>query len=132
MNGDGAIAIPADDAIDIDVPLRGAHAATVRLLIASLGADAGFSVDEIDDLKLAVSEVFTLMLEYAEDAGNPRARLTLAITGSTFAIRLSSDSTSGALELDPLAAAILSSVVDEYHIGVDEVRLVKHATDSAA
>ncbi|WP_040495856.1 ATP-binding protein [Ilumatobacter nonamiensis] len=125
-----ASAIPPDDAIDIDVPLRASHAATVRLLIASLGADAGFSIDEIDDLKLAVSEVFTLLTENAPADGNHRARLRLLIEGPSFVIELRDDRSPAPIELDPLSATILASVTDEHQVDVHGVRLVKRLAES--
>ncbi|MEP4648780.1 MAG: hypothetical protein ABJ314_01240, partial [Ilumatobacter sp.] len=54
------------DTIDIAVPLRDEHAATLRLIVASLGSENGLSIDEIDDVKLAVSEVFTLLTDDAD------------------------------------------------------------------
>lgn len=123
--------IPLNDAIEIDVPLRASHAATVRLLVASLGADAGFSVDEIDDLKLAVSEVFTLLTETAPRESQHRAHLSLLIDDTSFVIELGNDRASAPIELDPLASAILSSVTDEHDVGQARVRLVKRLTESA-
>ena len=45
--------------VRLQVPSRDEFASTVRVVVASIGADAGFSVDDIDDLRLAVSEVFS-------------------------------------------------------------------------
>lgn len=117
-----------DDAIDIDVPLRARHAATLRLLVASLGADAGFSIDEIDDLKLAVSEVFTILTESAEADGTGRARIRLLVDHAAFVIEIRDERASAAMELDPLSATILSSVTDEHRVDTHGVRLVKRLT----
>ncbi|MGA9275920.1 ATP-binding protein [Ilumatobacter sp.] len=123
--------IPSDEAIDIDVPLRARHGATLRLLVASLGADAGFSIDEIDDLKLAVSEVFNVLIDSAPSDGTHRARMRLLVDESMFVIQFRTDQSVGAPELDPLAETILSSVTDEYHLDGDGVRLVKRAVETS-
>ena len=49
--------------VDVTVPLRAEFASIVRLIAASLGADAGFTVDDIDDLRLALSEVFSSLVD---------------------------------------------------------------------
>jgi len=131
MVDDTASSIPSDDAIDIDVPLRTSHGATLRLLVAAIGADAGFSVDEIDDLKLAVSEVFTTLVEAAPDGGAPRARMRLLVDESTFVIQFLTDRSVKTPELDPLAETILSSVTDDHHVGDDGIRLVKQAVETS-
>jgi hypothetical protein len=122
------ISIPADDAIVIDVPLRPSHGATLRLMVASLGADAGFTIDDLDDLKLAVSEVFTLLVE----SGEGRARLRILVEDSSFIIEMGTDRAEHAIELDPLSTTILSSVTDDYHVDRHSVRIVKHLTGSTA
>ena len=128
---DDADNLPGGDAIDVDVPLRTEYAATIRLLVASLGADVGFSIDEIDDLKLAVSEVFTQMVEADGEDDSRRAHLRLTIGGSSLGVHLSAGADAAPLELDPLSTAILSSVVDAHTVTTDGVRLVKRVTESA-
>ena len=124
--------LPGGDAIDVEVPLRTEYAATIRLLVASLGADAGFSIDEIDDLKLAVSEVFTQMVEVGGDTGTGRAHLRLTLGDASLGVHVSAGADAGVLELDPLSTAILSSVVDAHRVTSDGVSLVKAVTESAA
>ncbi len=124
--------LPSGDFIGVEVPLRTKYAATIRLLVASLAADAGFSIDEIDDLKLAVSEVFTQMVEADGERGAGRARLRLQLGDSSIGVHLTSDVDAGPLELDPLSTAILSSVVDAHRVATDGVSLVKHVTESVA
>ena len=58
--------------VDVTVPLRPEYASIVRLVTASLGADAGFTVDDIDDLRLAMSEVFSALV----DASAGRLRIS--------------------------------------------------------
>ena len=116
-------AISAAEAIEIGVPLLAEHAATLRVIIASLGSDNGLSIDENDDLKLAVSEVFTVLIDHAADSG--RALIRYWAETGTIRIHLTNDVDDHVLELDTVAQAILSSVVDEYTVGSDGVMLVK-------
>ena len=114
------------DTIDVALPLRAEHAGTLRVLVATLGADAGFNVDEIDDLKLAVSEVFTLLVDDAEAVGATRAHARIVATDNSVEVCLHHGQQNEHLELDALAATILASVVDSHRIDADGVTLMKH------
>lgn len=120
------------DTIDVALPLRAEHAATLRVLVATLGADAGFNIDEIDDLKLAVSEVFTLLVEGADAVGASRAHVHIIATDASVEICLHRGQADDSIELDLLAATILSSVVDSHRIDGDGVTLLKHRHESNA
>ncbi len=130
--GDTPTAGTSDDAIEISVPLRPEHAATLRIIVASLGSDNGLSVDEIDDLKLAVSEAFTLLLEDADAAGATRAHAIYIGTPGTITITLHRGLDDETLELDALGASILSSVVDRYVVDGTGFTLVKLAAEVSA
>lgn len=122
-----------NERVVLSVPARSEFARTVRLAAAELGVRTGMNIDDVDDVKLAVEEVFVYACERA-DAGQV-----------TFAFELGD----GSLELlvGPLpgtpedygtdaageryARFILESVCDEYEIierdGACHVRLVKRA-----
>lgn len=122
----------SDDAVEIGVPLRAEHASTLRVIVASLGSDLNMSVDEIDDVKLAVSEVFTLMCDGAEEAGATRARVRFTAMGDTVAIHLDRGLTDEAFVLDALAASIISSVVDRHTIDHTGITVWKRAGETSA
>jgi anti-sigma regulatory factor (Ser/Thr protein kinase) len=118
----------ADEAIEIGLPLRSEHGATLRVIVASLGSDNGNTIDEIDDLKLAVSEVFSLLID---DAGTSPGRAVVRYwsEAGTIRVHLTHGGDNLSLELDALARAILSSVVDEYTVDGDGIMLLKRATE---
>jgi hypothetical protein len=117
------------DTIQLEVPLRPAFASSVRLVASSLAADAGFSVDEIEDLRLGVSEVFSVLAEHAGGSeGDPRLRALFSVDGDVLAIRLDSVPRLEA-ELDELATSILRSVVDSFEQDATGFALVKQARE---
>lgn len=118
------------DTIEIVVPLRAEHAATLRVIVASLGSDNGLSVDEIDDVKLAVSEVFTLLADDADERGATHAHVGYTAESGAITITLHRGLDDEQLELDALAATILSSVVDEHVVDAAGIKLVKHAAEA--
>lgn len=114
-----------DDGIAISVPLKMERGATVRLLAAAMGADAGFSVDEIDDLKLAVSEVFSTLVETGDDVDAARVHVRYLPIDGGIRVELHRGVDADHITFDPLASTILSSVVDEHTVTPAGVSIVK-------
>lgn len=115
-----------DDHFDVIVPLRTRYASTVRMIAASLGAEAGFTVDEIDDVRLALDEVFSLLAErYAGD----RVRTNFRLDGRQLIASLTLESGPVDVQPDELAANILRSVVDSYEFAPTGVTLAKRAAE---
>lgn len=116
-----------DDHFEVIVPLRTRYASTVRMIAASLGAEAGFTVDEIDDLRLALDEVFSLL---AEGHAGERVRTMFRVDGRQISAALTLDSGSIDVEPDELASNILRSVVDRFEFTDGAVTLTKVATEN--
>ena len=113
--------------IDVSVPLRPEFASTVRTMAVSVGADAGLSVDELDDLRLALSEIFSVLA----DEGPPEGRALLSIRlgqGELF-VSVRSDQDGAVYHLDELALGILRSVTDSHDIGPNSFSFSKRSTD---
>ncbi len=119
LDGPIELALPADTRL-----LR-----LVRLVASGLASTAGFDVDELDDLRIAVDEAVAALLE-----GGNGSRLVLRfdvgetevdMTGSTPA------GTSGPLDPDrvELSTQILAAVCDEHELDVSNgnvrVRIAK-------
>jgi len=115
------------DHFEVIVPLRTRYASTVRMIAASLGAEAGFTVDEIDDLRLALDEVFSLL---AERHVGERVRTRFRLDGHQLVAGLTLESGSVDVEPDELATNILRSVVDQYEFTPAGVTLTKRASES--
>jgi hypothetical protein len=116
----------ADDQFELIVPLRTRYASTVRIIAASLGADAGFTVDEIDDVRLALDEVFSML---AERHVGERVRTTFRLDDHQLIARFRLESGPVDVAPDDLAANILRSVVDRYEFTSEGVTLTKRASE---
>ena len=64
--------------VEIHVPADVAFVSTLRLTAASLGARCELTVDDIEDLRLAVDEACALLLPLARPASILDARFSLA------------------------------------------------------
>lgn len=69
---------PVEGVVEIRVPAEASYVATVRIAAASLAARCDLTVDDIEDLRLAVDEACSLLLQRAEPDGTLDARFELA------------------------------------------------------
>lgn len=116
----------ADDQFEVIVPLHTRYASTVRIIAASLGAEAGFTVDEIDDVRLALDEVFSML---AERHVGERVRTTFRLDDHQLIAGFKLESGPVDVTPDELATNILRSVVDHYEFTSERVTLVKRASE---
>lgn len=119
-------ATPTDSTIEVVLPARTDMAATLRVLVASLGADVGFTLDEIDDVRLAVNEVFA---STADSDAIERFSASFVPGPGILTIMLFALGPTP-ITLDELATTIMGSVVDELVIDGGTVTLVKRAHEA--
>ena len=127
-----ASAHPSDgvNLVEVTVPLRTDFIATLRTVAASLGADAGFSIDEIDDLRLAISEIVSSLID-STTASDDRIVASFDLGVAGVAVAITTQRGEMQVDLDDLASSILESVVDEYEVVGPRVTLVKLASEAA-
>ncbi len=117
--------------VEVTVPLRTDFIATLRTVAASLGADAGFSIDEIDDLRLAISEIVSSLID-STTSSDDRIVASFELRTAGVAVAITTQRGAIDIQLDDLAASILGSVVDEYVVTGPRVNLVKLASEAAS
>jgi serine/threonine-protein kinase RsbW len=117
----------------LSVPARGEFARTVRLVAAELGTRVGMSIDDVDDVRLAVEEAFVFGCDRC--AGEP---VTFTFTLLPGVIEVLVGPVPGEAGHDDSGEAgeryarfILESICDEFELverdGASYVRLVKRA-----
>jgi serine/threonine-protein kinase RsbW len=110
------------DRIELAIPAQPEFLRLVRLASADVGSRAGLDFEEIDDLKIAVSEACSLLL-----GGDAAVRLEFEFDDGRVDVEGAS---AGAADVDrTLSLAIIGAVVDEHDLTVDgdrtHFRLVK-------
>jgi anti-sigma regulatory factor (Ser/Thr protein kinase) len=101
--------------VRLSVPASPRFLAAARVVAASLGVEAGLSVDDLDDLRLGVNELVSLMIE----AATPEARVDLEfeVHGDRITVRGVLDGGIHAvLEIDELTRRIVDAVVDDHEV----------------
>ncbi|MDQ1722429.1 MAG: serine/threonine-protein kinase RsbW [Pseudonocardiales bacterium] len=74
----------ATDTVELTVPADPAYLSVLRAVIASLAARRDFTLDEIDDLRIAVDEAGALLLPHA----GPASQLSAVFGGSATSLRV--------------------------------------------
>jgi serine/threonine-protein kinase RsbW len=69
---------PDGDVVEVRVPANVLYVSTLRLTAASLAARCDLTVDDIEDLRLAVDEACALLLPHASPHSALEARFALA------------------------------------------------------
>ena len=103
------------DEIRLEIPAAPAYLRLARLAVADVGARAGWSYEDIDDLRIAVDE-----LCYAVGAGGEHGRIELTYRTLDRAIEVlgTGHETAPLAEPGELAAAIIAAVVDDFDLDV--------------
>ena len=122
------------DHVELDVPLASRYASTVRAVAASVGADLGFSVDDIDDLRLGVNEAVSILSDI-DDPTQARIHIRFETDGGAVTVRCSRQGVAQPVvedDIDVLARRILDVVVDEYSVdGSGHITVVKRLGPAA-
>jgi serine/threonine-protein kinase RsbW len=114
------------DRISVNLPLVVHQASTLRTMAAAIGADAGFSIDELDDLRLAMSEIVAALAE----PGSAPTRLTTSFVVRDGVLEVEMTSDDGRrCDLDELSSAIMASVTDSFEVDGAMVRFRKRPVE---
>jgi serine/threonine-protein kinase RsbW len=68
---------PDGDAVEVRIPAEVVYVSTLRLTAASLAARCDLTIDDIEDLRLAVDEACALLLPHAAEKSTLDARFEL-------------------------------------------------------
>lgn len=122
---------PVDGTIELTIPPDPKLLRLVRLVASGLGSTAGFDVDELDDLRIAVDEAVTALLEGGDGARLP---MTFEVGGGAVAMVASTAvATADPLDADRLeiSTQILAAVCDEHEFRIEDgalhVRIYRRA-----
>ena len=101
----------------LSLPPRSSHLRIARLTASSFAADLGFGLDDTEDLRVAVTELCSALLqdERSGDGDGPRIELHYRVDGDRVVVEGRRPGMSGALpELDPIARELLAVTTDAH------------------
>jgi serine/threonine-protein kinase RsbW len=108
----GSIAVEERDFVEVRIPAVGAYLSVLRTATAGLAARLDFTLDEIEDLRIAVDESCAMLLQKAVEGTSLTCRFDLA--GSALAITVSAPTSDGKPPArDTFAWTVLTALAGE-------------------
>jgi len=112
--------LAAGDHIELTFPARGDLIVLARLVTSAISARAGFDIEELEDLRLAVGELCLLTLQ-GHDARYGDLRLELSVLDDAIGVQCTLEHAAPGGETHPeedesalLSQQILDALVDEH------------------
>lgn len=108
----GGTAVGVHDFVEVQIPADGAYLSVLRTATAGLAARLDFTLDEIEDLRIAVDEACAMLLQRALEHSNLTCRFDLA--DAALAITVSARTTDGTPPArDTFAWTVLTALAGE-------------------
>ena len=114
-----------DDEIRLGVPAIGSYGRVARLAVVGLASRSGFSYDEVEDLRIAVGEIFGLLVQ-PEDA-DVRLVFSCRLRPDALDLTATREPPGAIPQISDLSSQILHAVADEVDVdlGAATIRIVK-------
>jgi anti-sigma regulatory factor (Ser/Thr protein kinase) len=113
-----------DEPVRLSVPASMRYLSAARVVAASLGAESGLHVDDLDDLRLGVNELLSLLVESSAPGG--RIDLEFAVRDGAITVQGSlQGGVAHAVEVDELTRRIVEAVLDRHELDGTSFSLTK-------
>lgn len=116
--------------VRLEVPPAARYLSAARLVAASMAADVGLSVDDLDDLRLGVDELMSALIAgiAAGDSDGARIALEYVADDRSVTVRGGVEGAVANAVPDSLTARILSAVADRYELGPSSFLISKSSS----
>ena len=116
---DGAgVAPDADDFVEVRLPADGAYLSVLRTATAGLAARLDFTIDEIEDLRIAVDEACAMLL--AQVVADTELHCRFSVAPPTLTVEVTAPTRDGrAPARDTFAWTVLTALAGDVHATVD-------------
>ncbi|NJA55490.1 anti-sigma regulatory factor [Streptomyces sp. NEAU-H3] len=112
-----------EDFVEVRLPAAGAYLSVLRTATAGLAARLDFTLDEIEDLRIAVDEACAILLQQA--VRGSVLRCVFRLIGEALEVIVSAPTTDGrAPERDTFAWTVLSALAGKVESSVSEDKTV--------
>ncbi|MEO6885142.1 MAG: ATP-binding protein [Jatrophihabitantaceae bacterium] len=119
---------PDGDVVQIAVPADTGYVATLRLTAASLAARCDLTIDDIEDLRLAVDEACSLLLPHSASPGVFSARFVLAAGELSVAVSIACADAEVHLDREGFAWTVLAALASSVAVDNENGRLAVTVT----
>ena len=98
-------------------PARLEYVRITRLVVSGLASQVPFTLDETEDVRIAVDELCSTVIDHAAD--DAEIVVSFQIDGSTIRMRTTAVSLDDEVELDELSEHILRATVDSHTVELE-------------
>jgi serine/threonine-protein kinase RsbW len=110
------------DQVELSVPASSAYLAVLRTTSAGLGARLGLTLDDIEDLRIAVDEACAMLLPIAAPGANLQCRFELQLDTLEVLVSVAAARTDLPTR-ESFSWTVLSALADEVHSSVGDGRV---------
>jgi serine/threonine-protein kinase RsbW len=122
--------VPSPETVQLKIPASFAFVRLTRLVISGLATQVPFTLDETEDLRIAVDELCSTLIDASADGSELVATFVLAERTLSFEATVP---TGKPVELDELSSHILAASVDSHSVTSDgSTAVARMAKTSAA
>lgn len=124
-----------DDCIKLSFPVNAAYVSSARLTASSVANRMGFDIDEIEDIKTAVSEACTFVIKTLTAAAGVNFEISFSLIGDEIKIVIATQGTASATNSEEinLSLVMIRALVDEFNLADTEgvtITMTKKHKDS--
>jgi len=110
---------PAGARITLQFPASPRFVRVARMTLSAAASAAAFDVEELEDLRIAVTELVNILVE----AGGAEIELRIELGDDAIEVRGESDA-HAVPDIDPLTEQILGAIVDDHRLRASDGRVV--------
>jgi serine/threonine-protein kinase RsbW len=115
---------------ELRLPADGVYASVLRTTTAALAARLDFTIDDIEDLRMAVAEATAMVLEVADPGSELITRFTLAPGEMTVAVSVGAESPAEP-DYDSFAWQVLTTLATSAEVEAESGRFTVKMTMSS-
>ena len=116
--------------VELRLPADGAYASVLRTTTAALAARLDFTIDDIEDLRMAVAEATAMVLEVADEGTDLVSHFSLSPGGMTVSVSVGAQAP-GRPDYDSFAWQVLTTLASSAEVEVDGGRFTVSMTMSS-
>lgn len=117
-----------DDCIELSLPVNPAYVSAARLTASSVANRMGFNIEEIEDIKAAVSEACTYLIKRNLHCGSKMFRIQFKLIKSSLEINLTSEKSNNSKDVyddDSLGIMMIEALMDKIFVDDDNMSKIK-------
>jgi serine/threonine-protein kinase RsbW len=103
------------DQVEVRLPADREYVAALRTFVTALAAESELSVDEVEDLQIALDESCALLLPHAQPGGQLSVHVELASSGIDVVVSVPAGP-AAVPDRDGFSWTVLNAVADEMHV----------------